>query len=140
MTTQNERERDPAEDSDWVTVETRVSGAIAVEVRRKDNYVTNNPPLYSLRVGRARLAAEGTMWISPHMSIYDLHVACELIEELGEKYRGLRLQQSNRRVIEKRTPRLGLSRDGVLEARPSQPQRVTNNRYYAGNRDEGDDE
>ncbi len=114
MTTENNDE------ANWVTVETCVRNNIAVEVRRKDNYVMGNPPLYSLRVGRARIADDGTVWISPHMSVYDLHVACELIDEVGERYRALRtnLQLTQRVVERKNSPRMGMSRDGQLESVP----------------------
>jgi len=129
MSTAPDRDRDLPEDPDWVTVETLVRGTIAAEIRCKDNYVSGHPPLYSLRVGRARITPEATVWISPHMSIYDLHVACELIDELGEKYRGLRLQQSGRRVVDKK--RLTVSRDGVLEAK-QQVTKKNSSRYYDG--------
>lgn len=133
-----------AEDSDWSTVETCVRGTIAVEVRRKDNYVSGNPPLYSLRVGKARIANNATVYISPHMSVYDLEIAMDLMEELGSKYRVMRSQQSNRRVVEqKRTPRMSLSRDGALETRQTQPQTTTRNastRYYAGADDSHDED
>lgn len=127
---------DSAEDSEWKSVEKVVRGQIAAEVRCKENHTSGNPPLYSLRIGRVRIAPDTSVWISPHMSVYDLHIACELIDELGEKYRGLRQTQTGRRVVEQKrsTPRMSLSRDGTLE--PARTLGPGVRRFY---NDEGED-
>lgn len=105
-------DRESPDESDWTTVETVVRGSIAAEVRSRNNYNSGHPPLYSLRVGRARIAPDASVWISPHMSIYDLEHAVELIDELGEKYRGIRLSQTGRRIVEHRRPtKTSTSRD-----------------------------
>lgn len=134
---------DANEESGWSTVETLVIGTIAAEVRSKDNYVPGHPPLYSLRVGRARIAEDGTVWISPHMSIYDLHVACELVEKLGLKYRDLRGAQSSRLTVEQRrsprSPRMQLTRDGTIDSIASRSLASSSGdgrRYYTDEDDE----
>jgi len=122
MNTPSERDRDPPDDANWATVEKLVRSDIVAEVRCKNNYTAGHPPLYSVRVGRARFAENGELVISPHMSIYDLPIASELLLELGEKYRDLRAQQQGRRVVEaKRSTRMGMSKDGMLEVSAAHP-------------------
>lgn len=122
MNTPTERDRESADDANWSTVETLVRDDIAAEVRCKNNYLAGHPPLYSVRVGRARVAENGSVWISPHISIYDLPIAEKLLLELGEKYRSLRSEQAGRKqVVEhKRSTRMSLSRDGELNLSPTQ--------------------
>lgn len=93
------------EEAGWTTVETCVRGKIAVEVRQRTNHDIHSPPLYSVRIGRARMAPDATVWISPHMSIYDLRTAEELLVEIGEKYRLLRADAQPLRVVEHRRAR-----------------------------------
>lgn len=151
-----ERDREASDDSGWSTVETVVRGDIVAEVRCKNNYTVGHPPLYSVRVGRARLAGNAgsaSVWISPHISIYDLPVAEKLMHELGEKYRNLRDEQTRQTRVETKrsaptttTPRMGMSRDGALEVVPARsatqpaPRQSTRSAYYGAYRDDIRDE
>lgn len=145
MNTPSERDRDTPDDSGWSTVETIVRGDIVAEVRSKNNYTVGHPPLYSVRVGRARLAENATVWISPHISIYDLPVAEKLLHELGEKYRGLRDEQTRQTRVETKrsapattTTRLGMSKDGTLEV--TQTRSPGRHAYYGADREDIRDE
>lgn len=128
-----------SDDSEWVTVETRVRGKIAVEVRRKDNHNAGQPPLYSIRVGRHRVQENAEVWINPHMSIYDTDDVLHLIAAVSAEYRALRLEQQGRRVVDhRRGARMGMSKNGELTV--TQQPRVTGvvrNRFYAD--PDGDD-
>lgn len=134
-----ERDREPPDDAGWTTVEKLVRGDIVAEVRCKNNYTVGHPPLYSVRVGRARLAEDTTVWISPHMSIYDLPIAEKLLHELGEKYRNLREEQTRQTRVETKrsTPRMGMSKDGTLELSRGRSSAGT---YFGADRDDIRDE
>jgi hypothetical protein len=85
----------------WEEVETQVRGRVMVKVSSRIGE-RDNTTLYSMRVGTAQMLDDGTTRVSAHMSIYDVPVAIELLQELSTKYQAARAEERQKRGIASR--------------------------------------
>lgn len=81
--------------STWRQVEQQVRHKVMAQVSVLE--VPHGAPRYSIRIGTVRVTGRGEVLLSNHISIYDAEDAAILLEELGDKYIGLRNAQKRPR-------------------------------------------